>query len=411
MAEDKNQRIQNSNKLRAESKTFTVTNAGFGHVTDIILNESTDNNEITSGFIGSVKFKSPNVKNGIALPFDKNFINVPLKNEEIEIYSKITNGEEVGAYYYRRIGLSRNPNFQNASNEVYNLYRANSSGNNENASKDYSNSKQTDIANTNNTNTNETSGYGDYFQPMENIHKLKLYEGDSLIETRFGQSLRFSAYNNGEGKNRKFAPTIILRNGENEKSKKEKIEKSTEENLKEDGSILAMTSGEYELQFDGGSEYSKLETKPDSFKEYPTKLIGDQILITSGRIILSAKTAEMIFFSKKNYGFISDGNLSIDNKLGMFVKLGDEFKLTTNNQKISLLGGKGKIYLNTEAETEPIARAATLIKILEDLIEQIKLQQYLTPSGPSKIGPENVSSFDSIKSRLNNIKSTLNFTE
>ena len=95
----------------------------------------------------------------------------------------------------------------------------------------------------------------------------------------------------------------------------------------------------------------------------------------------------------------------------MFVKLGDEFKLTTNNQKISLLGGKGKIYLNTEAETEPIARATTLVNILKELIGEIKKQQFLTPSGPSKIGPENVPAFDTILSKLDTIKSTLNFTE
>ena len=410
MAEDKNLRLQNAIKLMAESNPKNnFENSGYGHVTDIILNEGT-NNDISAGLIGSIKFKSKSVQNGEALPFDKNFINIPLKNEQVELHQKVINGSPVGGYYYRRIGLSRNPNFQNASNEVYNAYNP-SEAKDDAKSKNYSSTKQTNTPTTNNTNSNETDGYGDYFQPMEDIHKLRLYEGDTLIETRFGQSLRFSGYNNGEGKNRKFAPTIILRNGENEKSKKEKINVSTEENLKEDGSILAMTSGEYELQFNGGSEYSKIETKQDSFKEYPTKLTGDQILINSGRIILSAKTAEMIFFSKKNYGFISDGNLSIDNKLGMFVKLGDEFKLTTNNQKISLLGGKGKIYLNTEAETEPIARATTLVNILKELIGEIKKQQFLTPSGPSKIGPENVPAFDTILSKLDTIKSTLNFTE
>lgn len=75
------------------------------------------------------------------------------------------------------------------------------------------------------------------------------------------------------------------------------------------------------------------------------------------------------------------------------------------------MGGKGKIFLNTDKEAEPIARAATLVNILKDLINEIKKQQFLTPSGPSKIGPENVPAFDTILSKLDTIKSTLNFTE
>ena len=407
MAENKYQRIQNSNKLRAESVNITLKRYGYGIVTDVILSED-DNKDGLSGYIGAIKFKSE-LSEDVALPFDKNFINLPIKNETVELYRKISDGIDVGPVYYRRIEVSSNPNVSNVINNLDITYQDTKSK--ENSTDSFSEVKQTNIASTNNSNKSETIGFGQYFEPQTNIHKLKLYEGDSLIESRFGQSIRFSAYNNGDGKNRKFSPTIIIRNGENENSKKQDYFKSTEENIKEDGGIIAMTSAEYELQFDGGSEYSKIETKPESFKEYPNKLTGDQILINSGRIILSAKTGEMIFFSKKNYGFISDGNLSIDNKSGMFVKLGDEFKLTTNNQKISLLGGKGKIYLNTEAETEPIARAATLVNILKDLINEIKKQQFLTPSGPTKIGPENVPAFDTILSKLDTIKSTLNFTE
>ena len=59
------------------------------------------------------------------------------------------------------------------------------------------------------------------------------------------------------------------------------------------------------------------------------------MLLSSGRIILSAKNAEMMFFSKKNYGFISDGAMSIDNKLGIDITVGDNINVTAADRDIN----------------------------------------------------------------------------
>ena len=94
-----------------------------------------------------------------------------------------------------------------------------------------------------------------------------------------------------------------------------------------------MTSQDYLLEFqpgvvdDGGS--SNFETKPEMFEEYPSELKGDQILINSGRVIISAKESEMIFYSKGNYGFISDSSLSIDNEGGIFAQTNDNMEWNT----------------------------------------------------------------------------------
>jgi hypothetical protein len=154
---------------------------------------------------------------------------------------------------------------------------------------------------------------------------------------------------------------------------------------------------------------SDFVTKPQSFGDYPSKLIGDQILINSGRVIISAKNAEMIFYAKKNYGFISDGALSIDNKLGIDVSVGDNINVVTNDRDIVMFTGNGSIFLGSK-ELEPIVKGQQLVDILSELIDAITLQQYLTPSGPTKVGPENLSDFGAIKSKLNNILSKLNQT-
>ena len=55
---------------------------------------------------------------------------------------------------------------------------------------------------------------GEYFEPTQ-INPLVYYEGDKVIQSRFGQSIRFSGYNNEENV---FAPTILIRNRQNDKS-------------------------------------------------------------------------------------------------------------------------------------------------------------------------------------------------
>jgi hypothetical protein len=110
----------------------------------------------------------------------------------------------------------------------------------------------------------------------------------------------------------------------------------------------------------------------------------------------------MIFYSKKNYGFISDGGMSIDNKLGIDVSVGDNIDVITNDKNISLRTGKGNIFLGN-VDLEPIVKGQQLVELLGRLLDAIVAQQYLTPSGPTKIGPENVPTFSSIKQDLNNI--------
>ena len=250
---------------------------------------------------------------------------------------------------------------------------------------------------------------GEYFESTQ-INPLKYYEGDKIIQSRFGQSIRFSGYNNEENV---FAPTIILRNRQNDLSIDELKEfEITEEDVVEDGSTIAITSGDYELAFTPGTADIPLETEP-IYHVPPDELKGtDQILLNSGRIIISSKDSEMMFFSKGDYSFISDGKLSIDNGLaGAEIDLNGEYRTTTNDNNMYFLGGSGEIYLNTEETTEPLVRGETLLGLLEELIDAINVQIFQTPCGPTAPGPTNKPTFNQIKSKLNTFLSTLNYTE
>lgn len=321
---------------------------------------------------------------------------IPLVGETIELI------KVAGRPHYKRI-LTNNLNTAGAQADFKkSMYGGSYAGTNAD-SKNYNTISQTGIPNSSKE-TDKSSKLGEYFEPQQ-VNKLKLYEGDKIVESRFGQSIRFSAYNNSD---KEFSPTIIFRNGQAYKDGL--LEGSIiEEDVNGDGSTITLSSNKYKSNF-----VSTNETKPTHFKAYPSELIGNQMLLNSDRILISSKNAEMIFHSKGNYGFISDGNFSIDNgKGGADLDFGGHVNITTDreNKSFTVLTGTGNIFLNTTQKKERIVRGDTLVKLLTELIDAINQQVYNTPAGPSAVGPTNRSTFNDIKSKLKDALSTLNYTE
>lgn len=348
----------------------------------------------------------------IAYPFEKNFIDLPVKNEIVAIYKDGMN------ITYKRIesDVAGNKNLSGAYDTISKKFgRINKEAPHipdQNKAQYYGKVEETQTPRSNEEGKSSTvtDGYGSYFRPV-NIHKLTLNEGDTLIESRFGQSIRFSAYNNPQ---RIFSPNLIIRNNESPLTQiTPAASGSINEDINRDGSTIVLSSGEYILPFipgvidDKGS--TNFQTQPKSFKPYPDKLKGDQILINSGRIILSSKNAEMMFYSKGNVGFISDEQFSIDTRLGMNVSVNDNISFVTNNRDFQIFSGNGSVFLGSK-DLEPMVKGQKLVEILSELIQAIGDMQFLTPSGPSAIGPKNKPDFGKIHSKLNDILSKLNQT-
>ena len=416
--------ISNSSFDPKSTSTAGTANNSYGIVVDIILDDTSElllkydfseveeKNTSTIGYaaIRQVKDATSATKQNKAYPPFNPEEGIPLVGETVQLI------DVAGRLHYKRT-ITGNINIGNARTDIdIKTYPHTQPAGGSSASE---------LSTTNATGTPSGGGgtddrkteIGKYFKEQQ-VNPLKLYEGDKLIQSRFGQSIRFSGYNNGDGEDRKFAPTIILRNRQNSESlNKLKKGSLTEEDVNKDGTIIAITSGDYKLNFqpgiidDGGS--SNFQTKPTHFEAYPSELKGsDQLLVNSERIILSAKSKEMIFYSKGNYGFISDGKMSIDNgKAGADLDFNGDVRITTNDNNTYILGGKGQIYLNTESDAEPLVRGQTLQGLLEELIDAINAQVFKTPSGPTATGPENRGTFNDIKGRLEKFKSTLNFTE
>tara|TARA_A200000159_G_scaffold134620_1_gene133287 strand:+ start:664 stop:1869 length:1206 start_codon:yes stop_codon:yes gene_type:complete len=334
-------------------------------------------------------------------PHDHSNLDLPIVGETVELIERNN-----ATIVYRRIGNNQpnSGNFTPKVDKVVNPFNDDSE-----TGGDYAASSQ--------TGTPSSSGGGgdsefknEYFESTQ-VNPLNLYEGDKIIQGRFGQSIRFSGYNNVDNV---LAPTIIIRNRQGQKSLDETQGEPTKpiyENIIDDGSTIVLTSGEHLLEFTPGTIDTPLETEP-IYAEEPELKGTDQVLINSGRIILSSKDSEMLFYSKGNYSFISDGKLTIDNGLdGAEIDLNGEYRTTTNDNNMYFLGGTGEIYLNTEETTEPLVRGETLKGLMEQLIDAINAQVFSTPCGPTAVGPNNRGDFNKIKSKLVEFLSTLNYTE
>jgi len=333
-------------------------------------------------------------------PYDYSILDLPIIGETVQIID-IGNGSSV----YRRITNS-NVNSGNLLDGIDKLNNPNSDKPDDGGSSDYRETSQTGTPNS--SDPDSESIENEYFESTQ-INPLNFYEGDKILQSRFGQSIRFSGYNNIDNV---LAPTIVIRNRQGNKSLEElKDGTPTYENIVDDGSTIVLSSGDHLLEFTPGQIDTPMETTP-IYAEEPELKGTDQVLINSGRIILSSKDSEMLFYSKGNYSFISDGKLTIDNGLdGADMDFNGDVMITTNDNNFTILGGVGEIYLNTDSVDEPLARGQTLIDILAELCEAINKQIFSTPAGPTPPGPNNRGDFTKIKSKLDTILSTLNYTE
>ena len=389
-----------------------VTDENHKDIVELEINVKEENRNI--GLIGCAKIKrfddNSSDPNNLKYyrPHSYSDLDLPIIGETVELIK--TSG---GSLVYKRLS-SQNINTGNAitnSNEKFSPQK-----DTPNPSKDYKTVSQTGTPNSSNSQVDEPSNQ--YFEPST-INPLQYFEGDKVIQSRFGQSIRFSGFNNEETK---FSPTIIIRNRQGDESKKNnKKGAPIYENIVDDGSTIVLSSGEHLLNFTPGTVDTPLETEPIKATE-PELKDRDQILINSGRIILSSKDSEMLFYSKGDYGFISDGKFTIDNgEGGADLDFGDDVNITTDrlDGNFSVLTGNGEIRLNTDEQgnspttgnREPIVRGQVLVDLLTELIDEINKQVYSTPAGPTAVGPNNSSKFETIKGKLTDFLSTLNYTQ
>lgn len=190
---------------------------------------------------------------------------------------------------------------------------------------------------------------GYYFKFNPNIRTLKRYEGDTILESRFGSSIRFGAYDDtrandagagGEYKNGAGNPMVLIRNRQAPiKAATGFTAKGyTVEDVNKDGSSIHITSGLTVSKFVPTVETSMIS----GLQAVPVPALkGDQIVINSDRLVFSSKANEMLFFSKKRIGMVTDSELTLGAKEKITITT---TKTATINAQQIFLGDHAKIF-------------------------------------------------------------------
>lgn len=302
-----------------------------GLVRDVILDHRHDQysraRDGTGYNVGSIQVRIFDTYQGIsgedlpwADPIDKTFSQLPLIGEIVQLI-KIRNN----LFYTTSIPLSRRLQ-ENAmigvENEINN--RVAGSGNSELVSG------ETVEANFHN--------YGNYFQPDSRVRQLLRSEGDTLIESRFGSSIRF-----GSSKltplSEELAPNILIRAGQAPDVEIEKTSADGDfglilEDINKDESSLWMTTNQVVPFLPStvlaGSFYRSIREPTGVYDR-------SSIILNSGRLVLNSKNDHTLIFSDKEIYLNSIGRTAIDTdeSLILTANLNIEMKSSRNIETIS----------------------------------------------------------------------------
>jgi hypothetical protein len=358
-------------------------------------------------FLGAIEFvrNTPLKLENYAFPFDKNNLTFPIQGETVLI---IQNENE---FFWLPYTVTQYPNYR----EDYKTSEKSKERNVENASNTTKSQNYSEVKSTGTPNTEipKQDSEKTTYKINEKIKFLNPKSGDTILSGRVGNTIRFSEFHLTED-GKTSSPSIIIRNKQNPELDSKKIGELVDEDINKDGTSVYMTSGKVKIPF-----LETIKKEKIAFKGYPNSkdLSGDQLFVNSDRIILSAKASEFIIFGKGNTGVITDGNYSIDAEKEVYIHNKQNIILhTAGSNQIFLNSENGKIYLGKNqgegqvgAPVQQMVLGGELINLFQELIIAIGAQTYLTPSGPSKVGPENFSDFIRISNRLKDILSSTNF--
>jgi hypothetical protein len=156
---------------------------------------------------------------------------------------------------------------------------------------------------------------GSTFKEKTNIKNIQPFEGDIILEGRWGQSFRFGSTvtnskiinpwsrsgNNGD-------PIIILKNGQYDDGTDPWIPQI--EDINKDGSSIYLTSTQAIPITVASKNYNSYSTAPTS----PDKFTGKQIILNSGRLLLNAIDDSILLSANKSINLNTLDSVTIDAK-------------------------------------------------------------------------------------------------
>lgn len=279
-----------------------------------------------------------------ARPLDANIKRIPIIGEVVLILSapdrsssKLNQGSE--DYYINTVNIQNSVHH----NALLNTSDVEQQGTTTNTNN--SDIRDISAGNANRNIPTTKSKLGETFNERRDIGPLQPYEGDLLIEGRWGQSIRFGSTILGgdysekspwkKGESALGDPIIVISNGYTGKDKKFQVE-----NINEDAASIYLTRGQ--------SVTFKRESTLDSAIEgqgihkQSTDNEGNQIILASDRLLFNSRKRETVFFSGGGFGVSSKKSIAFDTNKELEINAREKIKLGIDAEEPLILGNEDK---------------------------------------------------------------------
>ena len=323
-----------------------------------------------------VQLGGSDIINGV-LPFFPNLKNYPLVNETVLIIGLANkeyknNFNNLTFYYLSPLNLW-NSNQTNPIPYPTTKVTSNSQG------KSYQEVEQTGNPNKSLETGNTTFKPGLYFNEDNISNPTFPYEGDYIIDGRFGNSLRFGntvpngivpVQNNWSTSGSIGDPITILTN---KKHTEQPTFNSITEDINLDGSSAYFTSTQkIPIEVSSQNSYLSYNTPPTS----PNQYTGEQIILNSGRLLFNSTQDHILFSSKKSINLNTVESVNIDAAQRTVIQTPE-------------------LYLGGVETAQPVVLGNDLVDLLTKILNDLSfltgaLQNQLGVPVGSPIGPTNL---------------------
>lgn len=380
-----------------------------GLVIDVILNESHPLYNVDDGVnIGMVKVRLipedrgvPDEKLNWIMPLDSSIREYPLKNEIVMVFYSIGR-----MFYTKRI----NTNNKITENSWPGL-------NDKFAAAPVAQSATLALAGLGGPSytpwdSNDATTLGDEFTENPSVKMVRHNEGDTIIQGRFGNIIRFGSSLFSNPTPTLHEPNLLITVGlalDKPGTTKNKTSPFSlvYEDINKDLNCLWMVTDELVLlepaTINSTSHLRSSETS-DS-----TKYTGAQIFINSNRLILNSKKNEISLFSKKEINLSAVESITVDSTKSVFISAENDIELTTPENIILnarsvvinsandiaqgtpgnyIISGK-KIFIGASPNdtTQPMVLGGELALWLTKLVQVLSKATVITSTGPAFFDP------------------------
>jgi hypothetical protein len=324
-----------------------------GRILNIDQSGTNTNGTATVQLLQSLQLQGKDSVNGV-LPFFPNIKNYPLVNEIVLILPLanvefVRDFDDLTFYYVSPLNLWNS----NQSNPLPYPKEQTKSNTQE---KSYQEVEI--VGNPNKPSPVDSTPFkpGTYFNEDNIPNPTYPYEGDYILDGRFGNSLRFgntvptgssNVTNNWSTVGKTGDPITILTNRKHTSSPSFNF---ITENINLDGSSAYFTSTQQiPIEVSSQNSYLSYTTPPT----YPNTYSGEQIILNSGRLLFNSTQDHILLSSQKSINLNSQESVNVDARTEMVIQTPE-------------------LYLGGKETSQPIVLGNDLVKLLNKVLEDLE---------------------------------------